>query len=49
MKDNKNTTKLQKMQFTMQEIWQAMRSDVHTSKKQYTRKNKSWKKESSCD
>tara|TARA_B110000259_G_scaffold64654_1_gene76279 strand:+ start:5282 stop:5431 length:150 start_codon:yes stop_codon:yes gene_type:complete len=43
MKDNKNSTKLQKVQFTIQEIWQALRGDVHKSKKQYTRKNKSWK------
>jgi hypothetical protein len=33
-------TKLQKVQFTIQEIWQAMRSNVHKSKKQYTRKDK---------
>jgi hypothetical protein len=43
MKNNKNTTKLQRVQFTIQEIWQALRGDVHKSKKKYTRKNKSWK------
>ena len=32
--------KLQKTEFTIQEIWQAMRSNVHKSKKQYTRKSK---------
>ena len=37
---NKNETKLEKTQFTMQEIWQAMRGNVHKSKKQYTRKSK---------
>ena len=29
MKNNKNTTKLQRVQFTIQEIWQALRGDVH--------------------
>ena len=33
-------TKLQKVQFTIQEIWQAMRGNVHKRKKKYTRKNK---------
>jgi hypothetical protein len=37
---NKNETKLEKTQFTIQEIWQAMRGNVHKSKKQYTRKKK---------
>jgi hypothetical protein len=37
---NKSKTKLEKVQFTIQEIWQAMRGNVQKSKKQYTRKNK---------
>tara|TARA_R110000803_G_scaffold59522_1_gene118198 strand:+ start:191 stop:322 length:132 start_codon:yes stop_codon:yes gene_type:complete len=32
--------KLQKKEFTIQEIWAAMRGNVHKSKKQYTRKAK---------
>ena len=36
----KENPKLQKTQFTIQEIWQAMRGNVYKSKKQYTRKNK---------
>jgi len=35
-KDNK----LQKTQFTMQEIWQAMRGNIYKNKKQYSRKEK---------
>jgi Holliday junction resolvasome RuvABC endonuclease subunit len=38
MKKTKDT--LQKKEFTIQEIWQAMRGNVHKSKKQYTRKAK---------
>lgn len=38
MKTPKDT--LQKTEFTIQEIWQAMRGNVHKSKKQYTRKTK---------
>ena len=38
MKKTKNT--LQKTEFTIQEVWQAMRGNVHKSKKQYTRKAK---------
>jgi hypothetical protein len=38
MKKPKDT--LQKTEFTIQEIWQAMRGNVHKSKKQYTRKTK---------
>lgn len=36
----KKETKIQKTVFTLQEIWQAMRGNVHKSKKQYTRKSK---------
>ena len=32
--------KLETTQFTMQEIWMAMRGSVQKSKKQYTRKTK---------
>ena len=32
--------KIQTTQFTMQEIWMAMRSSVQKSKKEYTRKTK---------
>lgn len=45
MKNNMKKTKIQSIQYTMQEIWQALRGDVHMSKKQYNRKNKSWKKD----
>jgi len=38
-------TKIQSIQYTMQEIWQVLRGDVHKSKKKYNRKNKSWKKD----
>ena len=38
--DKKENKKLQKTQFTIQEIWQAMRGNVHKSKKQYTRTKK---------
>ena len=38
--DNKENKKLQKTQFTIQEIWQAMRGNVHKNKKKYYRKNK---------
>jgi hypothetical protein len=43
MGDNKD--KLQKTEFTIQEIWQAMRGNVHKNKKKYTRKNKHKNKE----
>jgi len=33
-------TKLQKVELTMQEIWQAMRGNVYKNKKKYTRKDK---------
>jgi len=36
----KQEHKLQQTQFTIQEIWQAMRGNVYKSKKQYTRKDK---------
>jgi len=36
----KKETKLEKIQFTIQEIWQAMRGNIQKSKKQYTRKDK---------
>jgi hypothetical protein len=38
-KDNKNK-KLEKTTFTQQEIWDAMRGNVHKSKKNYKRKPK---------
>ena len=38
MKNKEN--KLEKVQFAIQEIWQAMRGNIQKSKKQYTRKNK---------
>ena len=38
MSNNKN--KLEKVHFTIQEIWQIMRSNVYKNKKKYTRKNK---------
>ena len=38
-KKNKNS-KLNTTQFTMQEIWEAMKSNVYKNKKNYTRKNK---------
>ncbi len=37
---DKKSPKLQKTQFTIQEIWQAMRGSIQKSKKQYTRKDK---------
>ena len=37
--DNKNK-KLEKVTLTQQEIWQAMRGNVHKSKKDYKRKPK---------
>mgnify|MGYP000178296152 CR=1 FL=1 len=40
--------KLEKTQFTIQEIWQAMRGNVHKSKKQYTRKDKHKGKNKEC-
>ena len=43
--DKKENKKLQKTQFTIQEIWQAMRGNVHKSKKQYTRTKKHKKKD----
>lgn len=43
--DKKENKKLQKMQFTIQEIWQAMRGNVHKSKKQYNRKDKHKKRD----
>tara|TARA_R110000782_G_scaffold75056_1_gene149894 strand:+ start:221 stop:358 length:138 start_codon:yes stop_codon:yes gene_type:complete len=36
----KKENKLGKIQFTIQEIWQAMRGNIQKSKKQYTRKDK---------
>lgn len=38
MSDDKN--KLQITQFTIQEIWQAMRGSVQKNKKKYNRKSK---------
>ena len=38
MKTNNN--KLKKTQFTIQEVWMAMRGNVYKSKKTYTRKTK---------
>lgn len=43
MSDNKD--KLQKAEFTIQEIWQAMRGNVYKNKKKYTRKKKHKNKE----
>jgi hypothetical protein len=43
--DKKENKKLQKIQFTIQEIWQAMRGNVHKSKKQYNRKDKHKKRD----
>ena len=43
--DKKENKKLQKTQFTIQEIWQAMCGNVHKSKKQYTRTKKHKKKD----
>jgi len=43
MSDNKD--KLQKVELTMQEIWQAMRGNVYKNKKKYTRKKKHKNKE----
>ena len=37
---DKKSPKLQKIQLTIQEIWQAMRGNIQKSKKQYTRKDK---------
>ena len=39
MKDNKDI-KLETTQFTQQEIWDAMKGNVHKSKKTYTRNSK---------
>jgi hypothetical protein len=39
-KDTRQQPKLQSVELTMQEIWQATRSTAHRSKKQYTRKHK---------
>jgi hypothetical protein len=46
--DNKENKKLQKTQFTIQEIWQAMRGNVYKSKKHYSRKNKHKGKDVDC-
>lgn len=43
MSDNKD--KLQKVELTIQEIWQAMRGNVYKNKKKYTRKKKHKNKE----
>ena len=43
MKKTKNT--LQKTEFTIQEVWQAMRGNVYKNKKKYNRKNKHKNKE----
>ena len=40
-----NNDKLQKTEFSIQEIWQAMRGNVYKNKKKYTRKNKHKNKE----
>ena len=37
---SKKEPKLEKTQFTIQEIWQAMRGSIQKSKKKYTRKDK---------
>jgi hypothetical protein len=42
---DKKETKLKRTQFTIQEIWQAMRGNVHKSKKQYNRKDKHKKRD----
>ena len=38
--ETRKNKKIQVTQFTIQEIWQAMRGNVYKSKKQYTRKDK---------
>ena len=43
MSDSKD--KLQKVELTIQEIWQAMRGNVYKNKKKYTRKKKHKNKE----
>ena len=42
---DKKETKLKQTQFTIQEIWQAMRGNVHKSKKQYNRNDKHKKRD----
>ena len=37
---DKKEDKLKRTVFTIQEIWQAMRGNIHKSKKAYTRKGK---------
>ena len=46
MSNSNENKKLQKTQFTIQEIWQAMRGNVQTNKKKYNRKTKHKNKES---
>jgi len=36
----KQDNKLKNTQFTIQEIWQAMRGNIYKNKKKYTRKDK---------
>lgn len=43
--DKSNNNKLQKTEFSIQEIWQAMRGNVYKNKKKYNRKNKHKNKE----
>jgi hypothetical protein len=38
--NSKEPLKLQKVEVTMQEIWQQTKPKIHRSKKTYTRKNK---------
>jgi hypothetical protein len=40
MSDSNENKKLQKTEFTIQEIWQAMRGNVQKNKKKYNRKTK---------
>ena len=45
MSNSNENKKLQKTQFTIQEIWQAMRGNVQKNKKKYDRKTKHKNKE----
>lgn len=40
MKKKPDNTKLEKLEFTLQEIWEAMRGNVWRNKKKYRRKTK---------
>jgi hypothetical protein len=48
-KDSNQDPKLHKIEVTMQEIWQATRPVVHTSKKSYSRKKKHKKSDDRLD